>query len=398
MARGKRSAAVSVSTDAVQTDGGAADFGFDTSIPVSEPAVETQAETPSGVVEVRESKPARASESTDIHSNGDRMKRDAEGYVEPGEKAPVVKDAEAEAKESAAEAKAIVEKALRIAAGEKEPEVIADKGKEKGDEKNAADPEKSKTIDDKKPEGDVIPAMPDDLLAEAVAAGIPVADAKALTPTQLEKAIALKSGKEAKAGESKPKDPEFEPFKLDINPDDFDDEAVKVFDVLTEQINDLRKQTAVILKEREQREGMQVETQRAESLAKFHDEFDNIINALPEGELEIFGKGRGHEIDKESAAYKNRIALLKEIDILSAGYMQTGEKLPTVKELVDKAKKSAFADQLAEIKLAGTRKKLNDRSDLMLLRSSDSQTRQSEGDPRDAAVKAVADKLREFNS
>jgi len=382
MARKSKDSSAAPATVAADS---ADDFGFSDNSPVVEsaPVADSASVIEESAPAVEAVKASTASEPTDIYSNAKRFEADATAEPDKAEAPAEKKD---EPKEISAQE--IFDEALGTKNKDDKAGEVAD------DDSGEPAPDDKKQLDTA---GNDDSAELDSLVARAVVNGISIADSKAMTVNQLTMAVELAEKRREGEGDpaaqkaAKEADEKKDDFKLDINEDDYDDDVLKVFKTLESQINELRKSNRELSGEREQ-------TVRERRLEMFYDDFDNSISALPPEEHELFGKERGNAMKKESEQYKNRLALLEKIDILASGYAQKGMEVPPVAKLVDEAKHLVFGTKLRELSINKTRQKIEDRGTTIMSRTANSQTHDTEAPPRDAAVKAVAEKLREFAS
>lgn len=145
--------------------------------------------------------------------------------------------------------------------------------------------------------------------------------------------------KEAKEGEPETEAAaNDEEFKVELDPEKFDENAITVVNTLVGEINNLRKQIRGISTSNSQREAQE-----------FEGFFDGEVNALGAEYEGTFGKGLRHEIDQKSAAFQNRSKLWTAMGTLAAGLQARGEKMPPHKELFKQALRLAFGDKAGEV-------------------------------------------------
>lgn len=234
----------------------------------------------------------------------------------------------------------------------------------------------------------------EELLVRAIESGMTVSEAKGFSPESLEKTLNLLEKR--KTPEDKVPEVKEEEFKLNINEDDYDEATNKVFKAMEAEQNRLRKEIAKLTAKQEEVDGGLKTQSREQKQQAFFNAFDKTLDSLPEAESALFGKGTGESLGKETEQYKNRIALLEEIDIIAGGYVGKGMAVPEVQVLVDKAKKSIFADKLKEIAIKELTDKVDKRTKNFLLRPSSSQTETAKKDPRSAAVEEISNMVKEF--
>ena len=240
----------------------------------------------------------------------------------------------------------------RIAEGEKSAEGLAD---EAGANAEEVAQETAKV------------AVSDETLARAVNVGIPVADARELTPYSLESIIAAREAeiesewKAQEEGRGKSSEEVIDPFaglpKLD--PEVHDPEVVKMFekytDVLKQQhetINDLKTQqsdatTAAQVKEEA---GLEVATQEVEHF------FDKQVSELGDNFSDALGTGGYSSLDRGSSQFAKREAIAGQMAVLLSGYDAQGQKPPPREEVFEVAARIVLRDEFQAVhdeKLAG---------------------------------------------
>jgi hypothetical protein len=70
---------------------------------------------------------------------------------------------------------------------------------------------------------------------------------------------------------------------------------------------------------------------------EFEDRFDGMIKDLGTDYEDVFGAGKGTDLNTRSAAHRNRKTMIKRMYAIASGYETAKERIPTEKELFDQA-------------------------------------------------------------
>ena len=214
----------------------------------------------------------------------------------------------------------------------------------------------------------------------------------------LEKALTLSDRKMAELGrhdesaeqEDKGKEqkvPAKEPaaeqeFKLD--PDSVDPEVVEAFNKMNDHYKGkLEAQTAAL-------EAIRAEITQERS-HQFTLSIDNIIDNIQEQWGDVLGKGSYEDMDKNSKQYKNRVAVISEMEALVAGYQKNGRPVLSTEKMFMRALNSLFMDKVqAKVreKIASDSEK---RSKQRIARPSNRNARGGLPKGRERAKQAIAD-------
>lgn len=200
------------------------------------------------------------------------------------------------------------------------------------------------------------PEISSDTLERAVAAGIPVADAKALTPESLERVIQARVDasyqeqvdwqREQDKGtvKEKPKDLFADFQKLD--PEKYEPEIIEQMERFKEIA---RNQQAELQEFRDHNE------QTAKSVNSAADRemeqwFDGQVENLGDDFKESLGEGRYRDLGRGSMQFENRAAIVGKMSIMSDGYQAQGLESPSRDYLFDEASRIVLGDTYAEVK------------------------------------------------
>ena len=208
----------------------------------------------------------------------------------------------------------------------------------------------------------------DEMLARAVDVGIPVVDAKALTPRSLE---AIVSGREQAALEAEElngrtdapestRDPFADLPRLD--PEVHDPGVIAMFDKMTEivkgqhsELQDFKAGQAEQSAAAAAREEVDLEVATRE-IEQF---FDNQVKGLGDGFSESLGTGDYSSLDQGSPQFANREAIAGQMSVLISGYEAQGQVPPPREEVFDTAARIVLRDVyqgVREKEIAGTLK------------------------------------------
>lgn len=200
------------------------------------------------------------------------------------------------------------------------------------------------------PEETLPPQVSDDTLERAVAAGIPVVDAKALTPESLERVIRARVEAAYEppeviepAKKEKPKDlfadlPE-------LNKENYEPEMIAQI----ESIKEIARRQQVELQEFRDH-GEQVSS-RANQAAEREMEvwYDGQVEGLGEDFKEALGEGGYSTMDRSSQQFENRDAIVEQMSVMFAGYHAQGLPVPSREQVFDTAVGLVLRDTYAGI-------------------------------------------------
>lgn len=215
------------------------------------------------------------------------------------------------------------------------------------------------------------PALSDEILERAVGVGIPVADARTLSPASLQKVIEKREAMDAaeateavrveefrrtKELDSKeePADPFADMPKFD--PDIHDEATIAAFGKLTE----IAKQQHEIIRNFETRQSnAELATQEVNRKDTVQ-WFDGKVSGLGEDFADALGTGGYDTLDQGSAQFTKRETLANQVSVLLAGYEATGQQAPPRDKVFDVAARLVLHDEYQQIdgeKLSGDLKK-----------------------------------------
>jgi len=265
--------------------------------------------------------------------------------------------------------------------------------KDKGDDKDAADGQK--TADDtagsekeqEATETEKKSVISDELLARAEKMGftryeVTKYEAQSFSNAEdLKRTLDILEGVEAEAGgedkkktgkEDSQKEPE---FKIDLNPDEYDEKVIKTFEGLNKFHTD--RYSAL-----ETKLNQVLEAVGNDQAAAADVRFESMIEGLGDDFTETLGKGPGHSLDQKGTQFENRVKLHEEIVRIAAGYAALGQQVPTEKELFEKAVGVVFKDKQKTLEMDKLGKKLDKRSKQSLGRAAPRKDRELSPDQR----------------
>ena len=210
-------------------------------------------------------------------------------------------------------------------------------------------------------------AVSEETLARAVSVGIPVADARELTPYSLESIIAAREAevelewKAQEEGKGKSSKEVADPFaglpKLD--PEVHDPEVIKMFDSFTnivkqqnETIQELQGQQEETVTAAQAREDIELEQATVE-IEQF---FNKQVSELGDDFSNALGTGDYNSLDRGSSQFAKREAIAGQMAVLLSGYEAQGQKPPPREEVFDTAARIVLRDEYQAVhdkKLAG---------------------------------------------
>jgi len=207
---------------------------------------------------------------------------------------------------------------------------------------------------------------------------------------------ATEKGDEApKADDKKPADAdvktvEFEPFKLELNPELYDPELVKQIQGMNEHYGQQMQSFADTVKKLEAAEV-------ARSSEVFNSWFDSRVEALDDSYESLLGKGDGASLERNGPEFANRVKVIKRMNVIDAGRERMN--LPSLDEntLFEEAVASVFRKEGAAVirkKIAAQVKK---RGRSLSARPT-SRTATDVRTPTEIAETHVSEKLREFGA
>ena len=202
-------------------------------------------------------------------------------------------------------------------------------------------------------------AVSDETLARAVNVGIPVADARELTPYSLERIIAAREAEleaEAKGDSGLQESPgeTVDPFadlpKLD--PEVHDPEVVKMFDELTrvakgqyETIQELKTQQSEATQSAQSTRDadLEVATQEVEHF------FNKQVSELGDNFSDALGTGDYSSLDRGSPQFAKREAIAGQMAVLFSGYDAQGQEPPPREEVFNVAARIVLRDEFQAV-------------------------------------------------
>jgi hypothetical protein len=219
-------------------------------------------------------------------------------------------------------------------------------GDDEASEEGAAEEgEKAKAAPEK--DAEEAPAVSDELTARAEAVGLSADDIKDLGTTAtktvalMEKQLLTLGGSTPESGqasgEKQPeaeKKPEGDDEIPDLSADDYDEPLVKVTTRMKATVKALSSELASLKAER-----------AAERGEAFFSRFDHWVDS--QNAPDVLGKGRGVELDANSAQYKNRLKVLETVQVLATGYQRTGRPVPQEDLLFKQAMTLALGEKVA---------------------------------------------------
>ena len=93
---------------------------------------------------------------------------------------------------------------------------------------------------------------------------------------------------------------------------------------------------------------------------EFENGFDKMIEELGTDYEDVFGSGKGSEINQVSSAFRNRKAMIKRMHSIAAGYNAAKERIPSDQELFDQALYSLHKNKMSKVRS----KKLSEKGQL----------------------------------
>ena len=312
-----------------------------------------------------------------IYDNADKYREQAdESVVDIKEEKKDDRPLEEQLKEREDEAKAIVEIGLKMAEKEndspsdgEDEEIVSDADEESEDTAEAEEPQGDDKATPESPKADSEVPVPPELIAEALQKGMTVSDVKAMrSPEELRAVLDAIPGKsEDKADQKEEK----EGFKLDIDRDEFDDASLAVFDKLEGTINQLMDKVAQDEeKQRQVMEANQKASQQAQVQAAVK-EFDEQVSNLPK---DLFGEGAGINLPQDSKELANRTKLWNEACLQATAFATSGQEVPSMDKLLDRAMKVAFPEVVEKERLKQLTEKVDQRGKNITLKPSSSKT------------------------
>ena len=203
-------------------------------------------------------------------------------------------------------------------------------------------------------------AVSDETLARAVNVGIPVADARELSPGLLERIIAAREleleqveVEDARKIQESP-DETIDPFaglpKLD--PEVHDPEVIKAFGSITDiarqqhkEIQDLKTQQsdATLAAQNARDADLEVATQEVEQF------FNKQVSELGDGFSDTLGTGDYSSLDRGSPQFAKREAIAGQMAVLFSGYEAQGQRPPPREEIFSTAARIVLRDEFQAV-------------------------------------------------
>jgi hypothetical protein len=115
--------------------------------------------------------------------------------------------------------------------------------------------------------------------------------------------------------------------------------------------------------------------------------FDGMVEDLPE----LFGEGSTLSMDKGKDSFKNRLAVLEEMDALVAGYRSVKRDVPAEKVLFEKAMRSVFGEKMISTERGKIASSVKKRSSAAITKPT--QRKSAAGDTPEAKAKGVVARM-----
>lgn len=233
--------------------------------------------------------------------------------------------------------------------------------------------------------------IPDQLLAKAREFGLSREDVQTIGDTKLLERIVSglgnaddsqqKTQQKAEPAETNQFDEE---FKVELDREIYEDDLCNAVEATCKQINSMRKALAQAMNSTQ---AMQLEATASR--------LDNLFAKADDGFKDLFGEGSLSDLDRKSDFVKNRNEVIAEMGAIVAGYNQAGRKLPSEKEVFNKAVRSLYGDKIKEQVKKELVSKVQKRNRIAISRPSNRKSRKTSS-PEAMATQAVASKLKSF--
>ncbi len=200
------------------------------------------------------------------------------------------------------------------------------------------------------------PASPERtfIVQQAIAAGIPAADAQQADTDSLIFALRMRGNQGQQQGQAQqgqqgqqPEHEQPEEFKLDINEDDFEPEAVAIFNKLTEQINKLQANQQEMNGQFQQRDAVE-----------FTQQMDSFFDSIAEDHGEIFGKGHVGQLQANSPELAQRNALIGQMQVIQEGRQTMGQPPLPIRDAAQQALHAVLGNQISNQAQTAARKQV----------------------------------------
>lgn len=246
---------------------------------------------------------------------------------------------------------------------------------EASDEDDSSGKDDGKDGEDNDASGDDdSPAISDMVLDRAVRAGVDRVDAAQFrneaSLIRVIESLESKAPTAEDAGNDQGKADENSSFTLDIDPDAYSEDVVKVFKQLEGVIN---KQESRI---------RELSTQRDTSTHRV--ELDEFVSALGKSWQEKLGKGATSALKPGSEELRNRNAVLDDARVIARGYEASGQKPPPMSELLNRALNGRFSDHIKKQARDSIGEKVRGRRGQFVARAADKGRKLS---PRQKAIR-----------
>jgi len=202
------------------------------------------------------------------------------------------------------------------------------------------------------------------IIERAVAAGIPYADATALTPASLERVVsAREAAYEDQVAVNEPpasKEPEKDLF-ADIpvlDKENFDPEVVDQIEAMKEAMRSQYGSQQKELQEFRDGNSQAQEAINQASLRELEVWFDGQVNELGENFKDVLGEGKFMQLDRNSTQFAKRNEIADQMSIMHAGYQAQGIQPPAREDLFDTASRIVLRDKYTEVREEVTKGKL----------------------------------------
>lgn len=211
-------------------------------------------------------------------------------------------------------------------------------------------------------------------------------DRKLATPERDNKSLRQEETPKIKAEEQKEAPKKFE---VALDPDTYDPEVIKTF-------NDMRDFYDARLEE----QGKQIQAMRSEQNVAYNTQLtervDGIIAGFGDEWKDIFGEGSTAALDVGGEHYKNRDKVYGMMDAIAENLKRRGEKIPHLKELLNRARAAVFTDKIETMTRKSIAQKVTKRNKQGLARPAGRKNLPAKGSEAKAKG-AISDKMEELD-
>jgi hypothetical protein len=174
---------------------------------------------------------------------------------------------------------------------------------------------------------------------------------------------------------------------------DFDDNLVNEFDTISRHFESLLDERINTLSHSLNQVALRLIEKDVASETSWMDEK---FNSLGDEWTESLGKGTFNTIDRNSAQFRNRSDIAVQMQAIRTAYEQSGQRPPSKDEMFERARRAVLGDQIEKAVRKNIAASIDKRKTMSTSRAVPKKGADTNLSADERAIKAVAEKLKEF--